>query len=264
MHAVRSTLRTLKLLGYFVRFSTELIVRPPKSTAAGADWLHRLCATAMRGLGVSLAIDGAFPARGALITNHMGYLDIIALSAMRPCVFVSKAEIEHWPLLGWFARTAGTVFVARGRGGSAAKAEAGLKAASAAGLPVIFFPEGTTTNGEGMLPFRSGVLAQVLAAGQPVTAGFVRYSLDPACAAANGAGVTVEDSVSYWGDGSLLGHIFRFLGLRGVGVRVKIAVKPVEFSAAAEADRKRAAVEAQAAVLALAGGAVGVVSEKAP
>ena len=81
------------------------------------------------------------------MTNHQTYLDITLLASLRPCVFVSKAEIAHWPVVGWMTKMAGTVFVERGRGGSAAAASVGMLAAAKAGVPVVFFPEGTTSDG---------------------------------------------------------------------------------------------------------------------
>jgi 1-acyl-sn-glycerol-3-phosphate acyltransferase len=247
MATVRGLLRTLKLVGYFIRYGSELVVRRPATRAARAEWLHRFCAAAMRGFEIPIAVDGAFPKRGALVTNHTGYLDIIALAATQPCVFVSKAEIQKWPVVGWLATMAGTVFVERGRGGSALRAKEGLQAASDAGIPVVFFPEGTTTNGRTLLPFHAGLLAQVLDAGQPVTAGFLHYSLNET----NGAGVTVEDEVAYWGDVNLLKHIVGLMGLRGVHVHVRIAPAPIAFASDTQ-HRKVSAVEARNAVLGLA------------
>ncbi len=259
MHLVRSMIRTLQLGWYFLRFGVELAVKQPKTRQAQADWLHRLCRTAMLGLGLSLTVDGTYPKRGALISNHLGYLDIVVYAALSPCVFVSKAEIEHWPVLGWFARMSGTVFVERGKGGSAARAMAGLKAASDAGIPVVFFPEGTTTNGHELLPFHSGLLAQVLEAGEPVTPAFLQYSLDPNAAAKNGPGVTVEDDVCYWGDVSIVKHIFRFFGLYGARGHVRIGAEPIRLNVGAD-NRKQAAEEARRAVLTLSDGVLSMSS----
>jgi hypothetical protein len=111
----------------------------------------------------------------------------------------------------------GTVYVARGHGGSALKARKGMQDVLDAGLPVVFFPEGTTSNGSGLLKFHSGLLAQVLHGNSPVTAAYMRYSF----AEENGPGVTVSNNVCYWGDRNMLAHIFRFLGLRGVRAEVR-------------------------------------------
>jgi 1-acyl-sn-glycerol-3-phosphate acyltransferase len=246
-----SVLRSVKLVGYFVRFGGELLITRPESREKRAEWLHRFCAAALTGLDVKLTVEGQFPARGALISNHLSYIDIVVFAAMSPCVFCSKAEIEHWPVVGWLATMAGTVYVDRGKGGSAVKAGNGMKAAAEAGLPVVFFPEGTTTNGRTMLPFHSGLLAQALEIDEPMTAAYLRYSLDED----NGPGMSVEDDVCYWGDRSMWPHVFKFLGLRGAHAKVKIADGPIEFSAD-ELHRKVAAVEARDAVLALSGVAV--------
>ena len=241
-----SVLRSVKLVGYFVRFGGELLLRRPEARTDRAEWLHRFCSTALKGLGVNLCVSGNFPKRGALISNHLSYVDIVVYAAISPCVFCSKAEIEHWPVVGWLATMAGTVFVARGKGGSAAKAGVGMKAAAKAGLPVVFFPEGTTTNGREMLPFHSGLLAQAMQTEEPVSAAYVRYSLEEE----NESGASVEDDICYWGDRSMRPHVFRFLGLRGVRADVTFGEGPIRFSADV-LHRKIAALEARSAVLRL-------------
>jgi lyso-ornithine lipid O-acyltransferase len=197
----------------------------------------------MKAFGIEIEVIGDYPENGAVISNHTGYLDIVTFAALHHCVFVSKAEIAKWPVLGWMTTMSGTVYVDRGRGGSALKASTGMQAAADAGIPVVFFPEGTTTNGESMLPFRSGILAQVMSAGLPVTAAYVRYELG----AGNDPDVKVSDDVAYWGDVVLFRHIFKFLSLRNVKVIVRFADAPISFSSDL-LHRKAAAVEARAAV----------------
>jgi 1-acyl-sn-glycerol-3-phosphate acyltransferase len=230
----------------FVVAGTELVVRRPATREARADWLHRFCARAMRGLGVEISVEGRFPEGGAVISNHLSYLDIVVFATLHPCVFVSKAEIKNWPVVGWMTTMSGTVYVERGHGGSAMRARRGMQAAVDAGLPVVFFPEGTTTNGSHLLKFHSGLLSQVLDGGSPVTAAYLQYRL----AEDNGSDVSVADDVCYWGDRNMLQHIFRFLGLRGVRAEVKFAEEPILFSSDA-LHRKKAAVEARTAVAAV-------------
>jgi lyso-ornithine lipid O-acyltransferase len=177
-------------------------------------------------------------------------VDIVVFAALHPCVFVSKAEIAAWPVVGWMTTMSGTVYVARGHGGSAMKARRGMQDTMDAGLPVVFFPEGTTTNGSQLLKFHSGLLAQAMLGGGPVTAAHMRYRLG----AENGPGVSVADDVCYWGDRNMLAHIFKFLGLRGVRAEVRFADGPIAFSSDG-VHRKKAAAEARAAVAALAVGA---------
>ena len=245
---LRSALRSVKLVGYFLRYGVELSVTQPTTRQARAEWLHRFCSAALHGLGVRLTVEGVFPARGALISNHLSYVDIIVFAALEPCVFVSKAEIENWPVLGWMTTMAGTVYVQRGRGGSAVKAMSGMAEVAEAGLPVVFFPEGTTTNGEQVLPFHSGLLAQAMLGKEPVTAAYISYRFDKE----NGPDMSVQDDVCFWGDTPMLGHIFRFLSLRGVHATVKIAPGPIRFSSDG-LHRKQSAIEARDAVMALGG-----------
>jgi lyso-ornithine lipid O-acyltransferase len=233
-------------VGMFVVAGTELAVKRPSTREARADWLHRFCARALRGLGIEVTVVGRFPEGGAVISNHLSYLDIVVFAALHPCVFVSKAEIRSWPVVGWMTTMAGSVYVERGHGGSAMKARKGMQRAVDAGLPVVFFPEGTTSNGSGLLKFHSGLLAQMLEGGAPVTAAYVSYSF----AMSNGSGVSVEDDVCYWGDRNMLGHIFTFLGLRGVRAEVRFAEAPIVFSSDT-LHRKQAALEAWSAVAAL-------------
>lgn len=243
MSFFRSIWRSVRLAGYFVKFGTELLVRQPSTREARAEWLHRFAASALHGLGVEITLIGSFPENGAVISNHLGYLDIVVFAALHPCVFVSKAELASYPVLGWMTTMAGTVYVARGHGGSALKARDEVEAALHADLPIVFFPEGTTTNGSGMLKFKSGLLAQVRAMHAPVTAAHLCYHLG----GDNGDG-TVADDVCYWGDDvTLVPHIFGILGLKGIRAEVRFADQPIAFTSNAD-HRKRAANEAWAAV----------------
>ncbi len=220
----------------------QLVFRRPGSRVERAEWLHGFCARAMKRLDVKITVQGPIPPAGAVIANHLSYVDIVAFAALHRCVFCSKAEIEHWPVLGWMTTMAGTVYVQRGRGGSAVKAASGMKAASAAGLPVVFFPEGTTSNGSGLLKFHSGLLAQAMAS-EPITAAFLQYTLD----VDNGPDISIADDVCYWGDRNMMAHIFKLLGLRGLRVTVRYADRPIEFSSDV-LHRKSAAEEARRAV----------------
>jgi 1-acyl-sn-glycerol-3-phosphate acyltransferase len=242
----RAAGRSVRLVGMFVVAGTELAVKRPSTREERADWLHRFCARALRGMGIEISVAGRFPERGAVISNHLSYLDIVVFAALHPCVFVSKAEIRSWPVVGWMTTMSGTVYVARGHGGSAMKARQGMQSVVDAGLPVVFFPEGTTSNGGGLLKFHSGLLTQAIGGGAPVTAAFIRYEFETD----NGPDVSVAADVCYWGDRNMLRHVFKFLGLRGVRAEVRFAEEPIAFSGDM-LHRKQAAVEARVAVAAL-------------
>jgi len=243
----RAVGRSVHLANLFVVAGTELALKRPKTREARADWLHRFAARAVRQLGIKIQVAGSFPERGAVISNHLSYLDIVVFAALHPCVFVSKEEIEEWPVVGWMTTMCGTVYVARGHGGSAMRARQGMQSVLNAGLPLVFFPEGTTTDGSTLLKFHSGLLAQVMAGGAPVTAAHLCYRLGEG----NGADVSVANDVCYWGDAKIVPHIFRLLGLRGLSVDVRFAERPIAFTSAV-LNRKVAAMEARVAVMALA------------
>lgn len=225
-----------------------LLLKRPKTRVERADWLHQFCARAMKRLDVKVDVVGRPPKRGAVISNHLSYVDIVTFAALHRVVFCSKAEIEHWPLLGWMTTMAGTVYVERGRIGSAVKASVGMKKAADAGLPVVFFPEGTTSSGNGLLKFHSGLLAQAMQSGESITAAFIGFSLDEN----NGPDVSIADDICFWGERNMLAHIWKFLGLRGVRVSVKFASEPIRFSSDT-LHRKAAAAEAEMAVAELGG-----------
>ncbi|GAC1358745.1 MAG: hypothetical protein NVSMB3_05870 [Acidobacteriaceae bacterium] len=159
-----------------------------------AVWLHQLCRRSLKTFGLEVCQTGRFPDRGVLISNHLSYVDILVFASMGPCVFISKSEVESWPLLGWMTTMAGTVYVERGRRESAKQAGSGMRAAAASGLPVVLFPEGTTSNGDAILKFHSGLLVEAVAGELPVTAAYLQYSLTE-----ENSGGTVREDIAFWG-----------------------------------------------------------------
>jgi 1-acyl-sn-glycerol-3-phosphate acyltransferase len=245
---LRKLYRTTKVIAHFSYAAVELAVTQPKTRAARAAWLSHFCGRVLRAMEVSFAVVGPVPMQGAVVSNHLTYIDIILHSAIRPCVFVSKIELRSTPLLGWMSMMSGTVYVARGVGGSAAKAAEGMAKGFRDGLPVVFFPEGTTGVGdEPTLPFRSGLIAQTLEAEVPIVAAFIHYELSPKDVA---QGKTLRENV-HWGPQSLISHLWSFSGLHALKATIQFAEAPIAFSEEAIRHRKIAAVEAQAAVVAL-------------
>lgn len=118
---------------------------------------HRL---ALATLGVRVAVHGA-PATGRpllVVANHASWLDIAILGSRLPLSFVAKAEVATWPLFGLFARLQRTVFVDRTRRADAGRAAAEMASRMAAGDAIVLFAEGTTSDGNRVLPFRSALL----------------------------------------------------------------------------------------------------------
>ena len=257
MNIFHTLWRAAKVVWVFAVHLTKLVVMRPRTRPERAAWLTDFCRAALRVVNVSCSTKGPVPMEGAVITNHLSYLDIVVHSAIRPCVFVSAIETRKMPLIGWISMMAGTVYVERGAGGSAEKAAQVMAKGFRDGLPVVFFPEGGTFVGDELvMPFHSGLLAQALEAGAPVTAGFIRYELS---AEDRALGRTPRNDV-HWGPQSLVKHLWNFLGQYGLKAEVRFADEPITFSAAALEDRKVAAVEAREAVLAISGAETGLKS----
>ena len=124
-----------------------------------------VCRAAFRVLGMRLSVRGQ-PMRhpGAVVANHVSWLDIFALNAPQRGYFVSKSEVAGWPGIGWLARATGTVFIAR-KGSQALAQKMLFEARLRAGHKLMFFPEGTSTDGLRVLPFKSTLFAAFFADG---------------------------------------------------------------------------------------------------
>ncbi len=138
-----------------------------------------VCRAAFVILGIGLRTRGS-PMRykGAVVANHGSWLDIFTLNAVQRIYFVSKSQVAEWPGIGWLARATGTVFI--NREGREARAQKELfEARLRAGHKLLFFPEGTSTDGLRVLPFKSTLFAAFFAEGlretlhvQPVTVNY--------------------------------------------------------------------------------------------
>jgi 1-acyl-sn-glycerol-3-phosphate acyltransferase len=240
--------RATKVVTVFGWQLAKLVITRPRTRPERAAWLTGFCRAVLRAVDVTCTVEGPVPMSGAVITNHLSYLDILVHASVRPCVFVAAIETRKMPLIGWISMMAGTVYVVRGAGGSAEKAAEGMAKGFRDGLPVVFFPEGTTYVGdEPVMPFHSGLLAQTLETGAPVTPGFIRYQLSQTD---TDRGKSSRNDVA-WGPQQLLPHVWNFLGLHQLHAELGFADTPVTFSPAAFEDRKVAAEEARNAVLAV-------------
>ncbi len=109
---------------------------------------------------VSVEEAGGVPAleHALIVANHVSWLDIFVINSLHPCRFVAKAEIRAWPVLGWLAARAGTVFIARGNRRDLRHTFKGIVGVLRQGERVAFFPEGTTGLQGTVLPFHANLL----------------------------------------------------------------------------------------------------------
>ncbi|MBA2674911.1 lysophospholipid acyltransferase family protein [Ramlibacter sp.] len=131
----------------------------------------------LRILGVRLRVQGHPAAQGPvlLVANHISWLDIMVLHAARYCRFVSKADIQRWPLVGTMATGAGTLYIQREKRRDALRVVHSMAQSLKAGDVVAVFPEGTTGEGTTLLPFHGNLIQAALAAEAPVQPLGLRY-----------------------------------------------------------------------------------------
>lgn len=131
--------------------------------------LQRLARVILAILGIEVRGVGTPPTSAALyLANHRSWLDILVMLTQAPCAFIAKREVGQWPVVGRWAASIGVVFVDRTRKRDLLRAIPALEAQLQAGIPVLLFPEGTTTDGRALQPFKSALVEAAVRAGCPV------------------------------------------------------------------------------------------------
>jgi lyso-ornithine lipid O-acyltransferase len=207
-----------------------------------ATWLQDGAATVLKRIGMEVMVEGHPPRQGLMVSNHLSYLDVLAYASTMPCVFVAKREVREWPVFGAFASMAGTIYVDRERRSANDGAARLIEETLAAGVPVVLFPEGTSSDGSGVLPFHSSFFEPAIRAGVLVTAAAIGYA----------SSTGEEAALAYHGDDVFGTHLVRTLRLRGLKARVAFAT-----TAQCYGDRKMAARATQAEVELLRGRVAG-------
>jgi 1-acyl-sn-glycerol-3-phosphate acyltransferase len=181
-----------------------------------------------------VTVTGQLPPQPMLwVSNHVSWTDIPLLGMLTPLSFLSKAEVRHWPVAGWLALKAGTLFIRRGSGdGQRLREEIAGQLHNA--RPLVIFPEGTTTDGRSVRTFHGRLLAGAIDEGIPLQPVAIRYlregKLDPVA--------------PFVGDDDLVSHLMRLLERDLAEVQIRL-LAPI-----ATRGRERAALafEAQQAV----------------
>lgn len=114
-----------------------------------------VCRWSLRIIGLDHVVTGTpMESRGAVVANHSSWLDIFVLNARKRVYFVSKSEVARWPGIGWLARATGTIFIERNRSRARQHTDV-LQQRLMAGHKLLFFPEGTSTDGLQVIPFKT-------------------------------------------------------------------------------------------------------------
>ncbi|PIV76553.1 MAG: 1-acyl-sn-glycerol-3-phosphate acyltransferase [Rhodobacteraceae bacterium CG17_big_fil_post_rev_8_21_14_2_50_65_11] len=230
-----------------VAFPVLLVLRGPERLLRGdtrplTPWITQVvCIVSLRLMGLRRRVRGApSPARGACVANHSSWLDIFVLNASKRVFFVAKAEVAGWPVIGWLARGTGTLFIRRDRR-EARRQQTLFEERLRAGHHLLFFPEGTSTDGARVLPFKTTLFAAFTTEAlrgfltvQPVS---LRYHAPEG-----------EDACFYgwWGDMNFAHGLLKVLAVRRQGW-VDVVYHP-PLRVADYPDRKALAAACEAAV----------------
>ena len=143
-----------------------------------------------------------------LVSNHLSYVDVMLLALHAESIFVAKSEIARWPFIGRICRALNTIFIDRKRKRDLPRIVAAMTDALQKGRTVVFFPEATSTPGRTVLPFKSPLFEAAVRTRCGVRYAALTYQTpsDPSAA---------HQSVTWWGDMSLLGHLYGLLRLPG-------------------------------------------------
>jgi 1-acyl-sn-glycerol-3-phosphate acyltransferase len=187
----------------------RVLARVTQSWARALLWL----------LGLEIERKGNLPpGHSLLVANHQSYLDIIILAAHFPAQFVAKHEVSRWPLLGWLAALGGTIFVERESTLSSVQCVYRVSRALRAGLSVLAFPEGTTSDGTRVLPFKPLLLAAAVRTQTPVLPLTINFT------SVNGAPLDddTRDLLCWHGEMGFAQHFWRLLACRATTARLTV------------------------------------------
>jgi 1-acyl-sn-glycerol-3-phosphate acyltransferase len=198
---------TLCMLRYWA-----IRMRGPLTFERRALWLQSASRGVLSSLSIGVEVEDTLPRSGLVVSNHLSYLDIVIYSAAMPCFFVSKAEVGRWPFFGFAARAGGTIFLDRASMASANIAANSIAARFALPVPILLFPEGTSTDGSQVRPFHRRLIQPAVEAHAPVTAAAIRYIL---------AGNAEEHELCWYGDAEFLSHLWKVLGAAGFSARIR-------------------------------------------
>jgi len=158
-------------------------------------------------MGMRITVKGTPPERPfCLVANHLSYVDILLFLSQITTVFVSKAEVKNWPIMGWLATLAGTLYIDRGRKRDILRITEAMEALLERGDGVIFFPEGTSHKGDVVYPFKPPLLDLPARLEVPVAYASLSYKTPP-------SETPAHLSVCWWGDMPFGSHMLDLLKL---------------------------------------------------
>ena len=189
---------------------------PFYDNAKRMGWVRRWTARLLAILAVRVKVSGAPPIAGVspamIVANHVSWLDIFAINAVRKVRFVAKSEIRRWPVFGWLCAQGSALFIERARRHHASLVNRQMVAALRQGDLLVVFPEGYTSAGDVVLPFHTSLLQPALECDAMLYPVAIRYTR------ADGSLCSEAD---YEGDKSMLGSLLLMLTQPAIFVRLQ-------------------------------------------
>jgi len=183
---------------------------------------HKWARAAAVILGVRVAVRGAPPAPPfLLVSNHLSYIDVMVFAAQLKCVFVARGDLADRPLVGSLCRGADTIFIDRQKRKDVARVNRLIDRALADGRGVVLFAEGTSTQGETVLPFKSSLLEQAARAGFAVSYAALSYRT-------NEGDPPAHLSVCWWGGMTFVKHLIVLLHLSEIRATVVFGAESIQ------------------------------------
>ncbi|SEK11216.1 MULTISPECIES: 1-acyl-sn-glycerol-3-phosphate acyltransferase [unclassified Variovorax] len=206
VHSLKACWRLLHavvhaLAGWWtIRFTFPGLSQPERNARVQA-WSKRMLGI----MGITLKVQGTPPSGGPvlLICNHLSWLDITCIHAARHVRFVSKSDVKGWPLIGTLSTGSGTLYIERERRRDALRVVHHMTEALRNGDMIGVFPEGTTSDGRGLLPFHANLLQAAISSGAPVLPAALRF--------ADAATGETSQAPRYIDDDSLLASLWNTL-----------------------------------------------------
>jgi 1-acyl-sn-glycerol-3-phosphate acyltransferase len=219
----------------------DLRRRLRRSGTGSAHWRARVfrfwARTMVRLVGLRIDREGAPPEPPfLLVCNHLGYADVIVLASQLHCVFVARADVSDWPLIGALCRSVNTMFIDRDIKRDIPRVMQQIDGILSEGLGVVLFPEGTSTKGEQVQPFRPSLLEAAARAGRAVRYASLSYATPP-------GSIPAHLSVCWWGEMPFFRHVMGLLALPHIEARLVFGEESI-----AARDRKVLAERLQHAV----------------
>ncbi|MGE0610767.1 MAG: lysophospholipid acyltransferase family protein [Hyphomicrobiales bacterium] len=225
MQSLRATVILLAyLLFTALLMPVQLLLLKVGTSAARAfpHWYHRqVC----RLFNIRIHLSGAPLAAAPVlfVANHVSWLDISVLSALAPVSFIAKSEVARWPWAGWLARLQRTVFVDRGRRAAVGAVNREIAGRLRAGDRIVLFAEGTSNDGNQVLPFRTALFASVMPAQGAPDHDIAVQTLAIAYTHVHGVpmGRRGRPRVAWYGAMEMASHIWQLLRYGPLDVRIR-------------------------------------------